>query len=103
MKTKSPRARKTDPQTSHAAARSVEGLRQRQSAVLSLLREYGPATHNQLIMRYIAAIQGGHVPIQSESGIRTRCCELVDLGRVVDSGQRVTLCSGRRAIVWKVT
>lgn len=41
-------------------------------------------------------------PRQSESGIRTRRKELTDAGLVEDSGETVTLESGRKATVWRV-
>lgn len=91
-------ARRTDPETSHAAAASVEpdvitALRAR---VLLELRRRGPMDDTQLV----AAIQPeGYSP----SGIRTRRSELVDQGHVVDSGVRQKLLSGRFAIVWRAT
>lgn len=102
MKTITPSARRTDPQTSHLAARSVTGLPHRQAAILEAFKAVGrPMTHQQLVAVYGQMFAQGRVPYQSESGIRTRCCELVDLGRVVDSGERSRLCSGRLAIVWR--
>ena len=38
--------------------------------------------------------------VLSPSGARTRRAELVVKGLVYDTGERVTLLSGRRAIVW---
>jgi len=91
-------ARRTDPQTSHEAARSVERIRERQQAVLDLLRRRGPMCDEEIARTY-AGVAG--LPAQSPSGLRTRRAELVDMGLVEDSGERVTLASGRRSIRWQ--
>jgi len=88
-------ARFSDPDTSHEAAASVK-LRQSQEKVLALLKQ-GPATDEQLGNR--ALLRAVKI---SPSGLRTRRCELVDLGLVVDSGVRITTDNGRKAIVWAV-
>lgn len=95
------RARSTDPETSHAAARSVKDLRSSQADVLVVLRRMVPMTDEELVETYQDLARSGFVRSQSPSGIRTRRSELVELGLVEDSGQRETLRSGRRAIVWK--
>jgi hypothetical protein len=38
--------------------------------------------------------------IVTESGVRSRRAELVQAGLVRDTGERVKLATGRRAIVW---
>lgn len=103
-----PRARNTDPATSHAAARSVQGERKSQRAVWAVMRRHGDLTDEELVAAYeadVAAHQGisryEKLPRQSPSGIRTRRSELVEQGWVVDSGLRKPLASGRRAIVWR--
>ena len=92
------RARATDPDTSHQAARSVTNLRDSQEAVLRTLRLMS-ATDVELMRVYR---HNERNPVQSDSGIRTRRKELVDLGLVRDSGLRRKLPSGRNAIVWEV-
>lgn len=94
------RARRSDPETSHAAARSItsDAIRTSQMAVYALLRRLGPMNDQELVVRYYQ--QTGGVPYQSPSGIRTRRSELVAAGLVRDSGDRATLDSGRQAIVW---
>jgi hypothetical protein len=93
-----PRARAGDPQTSHDAAASVEHLRQSQIAVLATLVTLGePATDEQIADAY-----RGRWPRQSPSGLRTRRSELVEAGLVEDSGVRVTMSTGRKAIAWQV-
>lgn len=94
-----PRARTSDPSTSHAAAASVTGLRDNQEAVLGLLRAVGPSTDEYLVELYEAhAVR----PKQSPSGIRTRRKELATMEPplVIDTGRKAKLKSGRKAIVW---
>ena len=92
-----PRARRTDPVTSHEAAASLpsEHVRRSQALILDLLREQGPLTDDRIYRwhRITAAM--------SPSGARTRRAELVLLGKVRDSGRTEVLPSGRRAIVWQ--
>lgn len=89
-------ARTTDPQTSHAAARTVK-VRESQAKVFALLAQLGSATHDELI-EYANNTRVGMSP----SGVRSRCHELVVAGMVVDTGQRRVLPSGRSAVVWAV-
>lgn len=91
-----PRARKTDPKTSHDAAESVNEVTRTQEYVLKALRR--PRNDAQLIEAYRSYKTA---PRASESGIRSRRAELVDRGLVVDSGQRVKMDSGRWSIVWR--
>ncbi len=94
-------ARADDPETSWAAARSVGAVTEKRAAVLNVLRNFPPGlTDHQLVQLY--ASWHPNVP-QSESGLRTRRSELVELGLVVDSGQRVRLPSRRMATVWRAT
>lgn len=100
-------ARATDPQTSHDAARSVrkETLHRGQLAVLRVLAE-GRMTHEALLERYEVLVVVGDpesFPPQSQSGLRTRCAELVDKGYVKDSGMKERLRSRRWAVRWEIT
>ena len=90
-----PRARSSDPQTSHAAAKQVEAVRQTQQEILDILRVYGPSSDEE-----IALYARARSTYQSPSGLRTRRAELVDQGRVLDSGSRKLTQSGRQTIVW---
>ena len=92
------RARRSDPQTSHEAARSLSAskLRDSQKAVLSHFRKFGPMTDTDLINVYVGAPQ-------SRSGLRTRRKELADHGLIEDTGVLKKLPTGRRAIVWRAT
>ena len=93
-----PRARTTDPATSHQAARSVAHLRQTQRAVYTLLALEGPQTDEELAYLWHERMAD---PI-SPSGLRTRRAELVDQGLVIDTGCRRPISSGRNAIVWGI-
>lgn len=79
-----PHARKTDPETSHAAATSLGDLRASQREVLQLFHRFGALDDRSLIA--CAAHAGVR---QSDSGLRTRRAELVRLGLVYDTGRRV--------------
>lgn len=91
-------ARTTDPETSHAAASSIssDAIRKSQQIVLDHLAAHGPMSDTQLVHN----LTTWSLELMSPSGIRTRRRELTDLGFVEDSGGRVTLQSGRKAIVW---
>lgn len=91
-----PKARRSDPQTSHDAAESVSNITATQEYVLRALKR--ARTDVQLVEAYRAMRKA---PIASESGIRSRRAELVRKGLVVDSGKRDVLPSGRKAIVWR--
>ena len=93
-----PRARKTDPTTSHEAAASVTAVTGTQGAILRLL--FTPQYDDELVDRYYTLVDAGLAPNASPSGIRSRRAELVEKGWVEDTGARVKLTSGRRAIVW---
>lgn len=97
----SPRARATDPSTSHRAASSISRsrLRDSQEAILRLFRELGPMTDDLLLERYAAAVDEGLRPVQSPSGIRTRRAELVAVGSVVKTGE-TRLPSGRMGSIF---
>lgn len=103
LTTRKPRARRRDPETSHAAARSVTGLNEKRQAVLDLLTVHGPMTDERLAFEYRTRTTecGGMLPVQSSSGLRTRRAELVDLGLVKMVGES-HLATGRRARVWGV-
>lgn len=94
-------ARLTDPETSHAAAASIDRLTARRGAVLALLARFpGGLSDSELVEVYQAK---GVIPPQSPSGIRTRRSELVDAGLVEYSGNNVTTPSGRSSRVWRVS
>lgn len=85
-------ARKTDPQTSHDAADSVVEVTDTQYKIWSLLRK--PMSDEALVLAFRARGWFG-----SDSGIRSRRKDLVDLGVVVAKSYATTR-AGRRTIVW---
>lgn len=98
-----PKARSTDPTTSHLAAASVQHLPESRQAVLRVFtdaaREHDvrAMTDEELVLAYT---HHEYQPRQSESGIRTRRRELADAGYLVDTGQRGRTTSGRSSIMW---
>lgn len=92
------RARKSDPATSHAAAKSVKAIRFSQWAVLRTLGKLKSGTDVDIAEAYEREYAKVHP--QSPSGLRTRRAELVDSGLVVDTGLRKRLPSGRQSVVW---
>ena len=98
-----PRARATDPETSHEAAASVKDLTLVQSRIMALIGRQGPMHDDALIFRWGQENYRfpDSYPRVSEAGLRSRRSELVKLGRLQDSGLRVTLASGRKSIVWR--
>lgn len=95
-------ARNTDPSTSHEAARTVRRrlCEQVRAEVAALLEKYGPLTDEDIAEWWTDPVLGATLPVVSPSGLRTRRAELVTAGKVVDTGERRRLASGRRAIVW---
>ena len=85
------RARRTDPDTSHAAAASVTKLTDKQQAVVEVMRKMGgECTDHALGNRYAASHSYNEgLPEQSTSGLRTRRSELVSRGLVIDTTQRL--------------
>ena len=100
-----PRARTSDPKTSHEAAKSVASLNKKQRFILNLIRE-APGTDEEL-WEHISKYTFAKI---SESGARTRRAEITIKEDdpttkdrpVKDSGQRRKTRSGRNAIVWEV-
>lgn len=99
-------ARRSDPETSHAAASSIS-RRQISLAQADLLRLFSRGdlklTDAELADLHKVAVIQLRLHHQSPSGLRTRRRELVDLGYLKDSGDRRKLPSGRLAIVWERT
>ena len=88
-----PKARKTDPETSNQGPTTLRMTRNRLE-VLALLRQRA-RTDEELV----AALSGQ----MSASGARTRRAELVRVGLVIDSGERRRGSTGRMHTVWQPT
>lgn len=95
-------ARRTDPGTSHAAAKSVKNQTETHDRILELFERFGDATDEDLLVywRQLRSLEENW-PSISPSGLRSRRAELVALGLVRDSGHRSTTESGRSCIVWE--
>ena len=97
-------ARRSDPSTSHAAAASVN-LSRGQRIVLAVFRKYLILTDRELIWiiqsEHAQAANADEYEALSDSGARSRRCELARSGVLMDSGLRATLSSGRLAIRWQ--
>jgi len=89
-----PATRRTDPDTSHKAARSLEGTAASiRSVVEKLAREAGPAglIDDDLVLAF---------PDAPESSFRKRRSELHQEGVLVDSGRRRRNRHGNEEIIW---
>lgn len=94
--TVSTRVRRTDPETSRQVPDEPTIRAQQRLVLIELGRAQG--TDQDVI----ESLWDRGVLI-SDSGARTRRCELCRLGLVEDSGERAKTASGRRSIVWRVT
>jgi hypothetical protein len=92
-----PNARTTDPETSHEAAMSVTNITPLKQEILQRLMT--PMTDTDLYQLLTISSR----LIVTESGVRSRRAELVQAGLVRDTGERVKLATGRRAIVWETS
>jgi hypothetical protein len=93
-----PHARRTDPQTSHEAAKSVTNVEKTKAAIWKLLAD--PLTDTELMSKYRVQMLFGDAPEASESGVRSRRAELVAEGMVEATGERRKTPSGRSSMVW---
>jgi hypothetical protein len=89
--------RMADPETSHEAAESVTNITPTRQHILKALSK--PRTDSEMIQVYRTLETS---PRASDSGLRSRRSELVEMGLVRDSGKRVRLDSGRYSVVWEV-
>ena len=92
-----PKTRLSDPATSFEAAATVQHITETQRAILNLL--HFPMTDTDLCREYWSAWYKGKVPMASDSGIRSRRHELVELGLVESCGVAKG-ASGRNMHVW---
>lgn len=102
-----PRARTSDPETSHEAAASIsrKALSDGQRTILNLLRKFGPMTDEE-ILEELAEMGWRNQKVRTASSARTRRKEITqdDIHKdrpIKDSGERRKTRSGRNAIVWE--
>jgi hypothetical protein len=101
------KARATDPESSHEAARRAsEHLRESQEAVLRLFRAFGEMTDEQMVQTYERSriYSSVRYPPQTASGLRTRRHELVLLGKIIYTGRRDESVGDRRVKprIWRL-
>lgn len=110
--TPTPRARRTDPATSHAAARGAgRGLTLAQLAVLDVLQYVSAdgrvVMHEELIAKFAArrsrAVSCAWYPDLTDSSVRTRCKELVTSGYVRHVDDTGVNARGRKCARWACT
>jgi len=95
-----PNTRTNDPQTSHEAAETVKNVTQTQQAILKLLTAQ-QMTDEQLFPAHVRKAELGLWAYASESGLRSRRCELVRVGMVIEVSRSKTKF-GRNSIVWGI-
>lgn len=95
-----PRARATDPATSHEAARRCRADSRAHLAVLGVVRVLGPLTDEELVATYERTRTSLGNPELSPSGIRTRRSELAAAGVVHEHDREGRTSRGRRAARW---
>ena len=89
-----PRARASDPVTSHAAAESmVDGAAVQRQAIVDALQSWGPMNHSQ-----IDAFLGWNAHTSNR-----RLVELRRAGAVERTGRKTLTASGRYAFEYRVT
>ena len=94
----SPRARRSDPHTSHEAA-DTNDVSKSIGLVLDILREKGPLADHEIEFH---AVFDRHEQFTGQR-LRSARAALVELGKVEQSGLYRLTRSNRRAIVWQVT
>lgn len=97
-------ARNTDPETSHAAAKTERdvGRFSAHSRQAKLLRVFAgqPLTDQQAAVRVV----GAHAMPSAFDGCRRRCSDLRAAGYLADTGRRKhNTGSGDESIVWQIT
>lgn len=97
-----PRARNTDPQTSHDAAESVNQPTLVQTCILMLLRST-PMCDEKLVQQYRVWEKIDGFPHASDQSIRSRRAELVRKGFVQAAPFKELMSTGRYGQAWRVT
>jgi hypothetical protein len=97
-----PKARTSDPDTSHLAAASIteHQVTAVQQSIIDVLHHYGAATDEQIAERHTQLRVAAGWSRVSPSGLRSRRAELVAAGIVIDTGRRGITSAGRATIIW---
>lgn len=100
-----PRARTTDPSTSHAAAFSVRNVNTTHQAILELFKAAGKKglADMEMVAMYETYRLAKGWPLVSESGLRSRRNELVKVGCIEDTGRKTRLATKRMGKIWAIT
>lgn len=95
-------ARRSDPDTSHEAAKSLPAavLNIRQAAIGAALAFNGGRGTDEQIADLYHGME--NAPWQSPSSLRTRRNELVKMGVVRDTGERIANRRGNNVVVWEL-
>lgn len=99
-----PRARRTDPTTSHLAAQKVQP---RAATIREIVFKIASTTSfetdgftlRRMCARYVTLYGDSHPA--TDSSIRTRVHELVQEGYIEDTGERTKSPTGRAEIIWR--
>lgn len=95
-----PRARTTDPVTSHEGADASMATRVAiQNHVMKLFEHFGAMTDRELTEHYFASPD--HPPADPESPRKRRSALTAD-GLLVDTGLTRRSANGRSAVVWRI-
>lgn len=92
-------ARKTDPETSHEAAKSVSNTALVKKAILMIL-DLGPKSDEEILTYYTVASEGTGFPNATEQSLRSRRNELVREGLVAFTGEFGKTSNNRRTRLW---
>ena len=76
-------------------------LRKRLLAVYKVLQATGPCHNDELTVQYRQFVHERGFPPQTDQSVRSRRAELTVKGLCVDTGERVVLNTGRKAVVWR--
>lgn len=92
-------ARNSDPLNSHFAADSVVGITELQGRIMECFNQTGNGlTDEELIAKY-SQMWGIRNPA-TDSSLRTRRCDLVAKGRLIDSKITRPTRANRKSTVW---
>lgn len=99
-----PKARISDPETSHEAAASLDPtkLSELMIAIIQITREAGKITDGDLISKYYEYSQIFGWEVYEPQTIRSRRSDLVKAGKIEFSGEYGITRSGRRTRMWKI-